>query len=242
MTYKILFAVFLMSLAGTAAPLAGGVEVDIAGRDGFGLKGTYYQAAGPGPGVLLLHQCNRDRGSWEELAGSLAAAGVHVLTFDFRGFGESVSESIADFHSQSEELWPFFEGDVDAAFTWLVSKEDVDRERIGLAGASCGGSQAMMLANREETVRTIVFLSSSIPWVDESDLKLFASTRPIPLLCIAAEEDRGTHQRTKRVFQESKNSDSRLILYKGNAHGVPLFEQDETLIETITDWFALRLR
>ncbi len=238
---SLLFLVF--ALLAPAPAGAAGVDVEIEGADRFILRGTWYAAApAPGPAVLLLHQCNRDRTSWEGLAASLVDAGLHVLTLDFRGFGESVSESATDFHAQSEELWPYFEDDTAAAFRFLVSRGVVDGTRIGLAGASCGGSQAMLLANREEAVRTVVFLSSSIPWVDESDLKRFASTRPNPLLCIAAEEDRGTYQRTKRVFQESKNGDSRFILYKGNAHGVPLFEQDETLVEVITDWFAVRLR
>ena len=42
-----------------------------------------------GPAMLLLHQCNMDRHAWDGLAKDLADAGVHVLTLDFRGFGES---------------------------------------------------------------------------------------------------------------------------------------------------------
>jgi len=53
------------------------------------LKTTYLAASKPGPGVMLFHQCNRDRKMWEELAPRLVAAGLNVLTLDFRGYGDS---------------------------------------------------------------------------------------------------------------------------------------------------------
>src|SRR5437868_11774217 len=37
---------------------------DLKSADGTILKGTYFAAANPGPGVVLLHQINRDRKSW----------------------------------------------------------------------------------------------------------------------------------------------------------------------------------
>src|ERR1700738_3734952 len=63
--------------------------VDLKASDGTMLKASYFAAAKPGPGVLLLHQSNRDRKSWDDVAGQLAAAGINTLTLDMRGFGES---------------------------------------------------------------------------------------------------------------------------------------------------------
>jgi len=63
--------------------------VDLTAADGVKLKATYFAATKPGPGVLLLHQCNRQRKIWDGLAQQLAAAGINVLTLDYRGFGES---------------------------------------------------------------------------------------------------------------------------------------------------------
>ena len=57
------------------------------------LKATYFNSGKPGPGVLLLHQCNRQRKVWDGLAQQLAAAGIQVLTLDLRGFGESGGQS-----------------------------------------------------------------------------------------------------------------------------------------------------
>ena len=81
-------------LAAAPAALAAGDAVDIASADGTVLKGSYYDPGRPGPGMLLVHQCNMDRTSWESLAGSLVDAGVHVLTFDLRGFGETPGEGL----------------------------------------------------------------------------------------------------------------------------------------------------
>src|SRR5215470_14750637 len=65
------------------------VMVDLKTSDGTLLKGSYFAAAKPGPGVLLFHQNNRTRASWDDVANQLAAAGINTLTIDSRGHGES---------------------------------------------------------------------------------------------------------------------------------------------------------
>lgn len=63
--------------------------VDLTTPEGTTLKPTDFPASKPGPEVMLFHQCNRDRKMWEELAPRLVAAGLNVLTLDFRGYGDS---------------------------------------------------------------------------------------------------------------------------------------------------------
>jgi tetratricopeptide (TPR) repeat protein len=50
--------------------------VDLKAVDGTILEASYFAAGKPVPGVLLLHQSNRTRKSWDELAAQLSAAGV----------------------------------------------------------------------------------------------------------------------------------------------------------------------
>ena len=64
-------------------------DVDIKAPDGTNLKASYFSVGRPGPAMILLHQCNMDRHAWDGLAKDLAEAGFHVLTVDFRGYGES---------------------------------------------------------------------------------------------------------------------------------------------------------
>ena len=63
--------------------------VDLTAPDRTTLKTTYLAASKPGPGVMLFHQCDRDRKTWEELAPRLVRRGLNVLTLDFRGYGDS---------------------------------------------------------------------------------------------------------------------------------------------------------
>src|SRR5689334_4622448 len=75
--------------AAVAPVSAAGRTIDLRSPDGIGLKGSYFSPGRPGPGVLLLHACNRDRSSWTGLATALAARGFHVLALDYRGYGQS---------------------------------------------------------------------------------------------------------------------------------------------------------
>src|ERR1700677_889472 len=99
--------------------------VDLSAPDGVILKATFFAAAQPGPGVLLLHQCNRQRKVWDDLAGRLAASGINVLTVDFRGYGESGGKgpdkvsSVQEADQIVKELWP---ADVDLGFRYLQAQ------------------------------------------------------------------------------------------------------------------------
>src|SRR5215471_11903332 len=109
-------------------------NVDLKAADGTPLKATYFAAAKPGPGVLLLHQINRDRKSWEPVAAQLAAAGINTLTLDMRGFGESGTPStkLSDAERRNARRgWP---QDVDAALQNLSSQPGVDHNLIGVGG------------------------------------------------------------------------------------------------------------
>src|ERR1700735_2453878 len=101
--------------------------VDLKSTDGTLLQATFFPAANPGPGVLLFHQSNRTRASWDDVARQLAAAGINALTIDERGFGESSGEK--------EAREQYHDADLDSAFEFLISHPGVQRDAIGAAGA-----------------------------------------------------------------------------------------------------------
>src|ERR1051325_3823228 len=94
--------------------------IDLKTSDGIVLKATYFAAGEPGPGVLLLHQVNRTRKDWDEVAKQLAAAGINTITLDLRGFGESGGMRYAELDKLSDEEYkkhrPNWPEDINAAF------------------------------------------------------------------------------------------------------------------------------
>src|SRR5579859_8259044 len=87
--------------------------------DGTLLKATYFPAAKAGPGVLLFHQSNRTRTSWDELARLLAAAGINTLAVDTRGYGESGGARKEATQPEKQQA------DMKTAFQFLVSQPGV---------------------------------------------------------------------------------------------------------------------
>ena len=72
----LLLVLSLLTLGAAAQQAPAARVIDLNASDGTLLKATYFAAAKSGPGVLLLHQCNRQRKVWDDLAGHLAAAGA----------------------------------------------------------------------------------------------------------------------------------------------------------------------
>ena len=126
--------------------------VDFKSADGTVFKAMYFAAAKPGPGVLLLHQSNRDRKSWEGVAAQLANAGINTLTLDMRGFGESGGA-----RSESKRL----PEDVDTALEFLTSQPGVEPQVIGLGGAGWFGVLYSVEAARRhpKEIQSLVLIS-----------------------------------------------------------------------------------
>ena len=221
---------------------AAGRDLDIKASDGARLKGTYYATGRPGPGLLLLHQCNGDRRGWDALATELAHAGIHVLTFDYRGYGENEGPPLDTLASEAAEAvakkWP---ADVDTALAALLRQPGVDRSRIAAGGASCGVHQAIQLARRHAEVRALVLLSGSPKALAEG--RSFLAAHPaLPIFAAASVDDGESPQIMRRIAALSKNPASRYVEIGGDAHGVPMFEREKTLPPAIVGWLSERLK
>src|SRR4029077_19014021 len=134
--------------------------VDLKSSDGTILKVTYFAAGKPGPGVLLFHQSNRTRKSWDELAAQLASVGLHVLTVDSRAHGESGGRY--DTEANRAAYWKtWWQSDMDAAFQYLSSQSGVNRDVIGAGGAgNLGVQSAIEIARRHPAqVKSLVLVS-----------------------------------------------------------------------------------
>lgn len=233
-----MLSLLLVALLGAGA--ADGLEVTFPGDGGFLLRARYHAGPDGGPGVLLLHQCDREgpHTGYEKLAPGLAEAGVHALALDFRGYGRSVDVRFTGENWQ--EARTHFPADLEAALDYLESRPGIDRSRIGVVGASCGGRHAVLLAHSHGEMRALVLLSAGLGRDPEALVEPIADR---PLFCSVAEEDPfgPTVESLKRAFVASGHPESRLVLYKGAAHGTPLLEGDPLLGAAITGWLRDRL-
>ena len=213
-------------------------DVDIKATNGVNLKGTYFSADRSGPAMLLLHQCNMDRHAWDGLARDLADAGINVLTFDFRGYGESGGDKLTDPAARRAvtlEKWP---GDVDAAYAYLLTQKGVDKSRVAAGGASCGVMQSSDLATRHHEIKTLVLLSGT---ASDAARTYITQTAALAVFGAASEEDQAPAAGIKAAVEASKNSQSMIKIYGGKEHGVPMFAKNPELEPMIVSWLKTQV-
>jgi dienelactone hydrolase len=227
----------------SAATLGAQVEMryaDLSAPDGLKLKASYYSPGKPGPGVLLLHQCNRDRTVWNDLAAQLAASGIHVLTFDYRGYGESQGERFVALPPQQRtamaEHWP---ADIDTAFQYLLSQPGVDKTRIGVGGASCGVNNAVQTARRHPEVKTLVLLSGT---TDEGGRAFLQASGALPVFISASADDGDTLPYMRWLVSFSHDERSKLVAFQAAGHGADMFKVEKALPGMIVEWFDKTLQ
>jgi len=140
-------------------------NVTINSPDGVILAGTFFESEKPNsPALLLLHQWESDRHSWEDFAKDLQNDGFNVLTIDGRGFGESVKRADGSTVTaeRSDASVKAMLDDVGAAFAYLSKQKNVDPNRIGIIGASYGSSLALMYGADNPKVAAVALLSPGL--------------------------------------------------------------------------------
>jgi pimeloyl-ACP methyl ester carboxylesterase len=227
--------------------------VELKAVDGTLLRATYFSAGKPGPGVMLFHQSNRNRKAWEEAAGGLAAGGIHVLSIDERGYGES--------GGNKKDREQFHDSDLDAAFEFLGSQTGVQGEALGVAGAGwLGVDDAVELARRHaREVKSLVAISGEtlLP-----QLRYLRQAWQLPGLFVVSEDDEypPTVEAMEWLYDCSASAQKQFIHYAGakapwvwyetsdaskvpatGSHGTDLFQRHPELRATIVDWFVSTL-
>ena len=236
MTMRAALAIGLVLLSASAR--AEHREVTFTAADGFTLQGAFHSAPKGGPGILLLHQCNADRRSYDELAVMLNNAGYNVLSFDFRGFGGSRGGQYTDFSSQRQAMVEKMPGDVDAALEFLTSQNTVIARALGVVGGSCGVNQAIQASRRHPDVRTLVLLSGGTNPDGEAHIK---ASRQLPIFGVASEEDGGAPASIQKIVGLSAHPDSRVEMLKNAGHAAEMLARQQDLSADIVIWFRANL-
>jgi pimeloyl-ACP methyl ester carboxylesterase len=229
--------------------------VELKAPDGTILKASYFAAAKPGPGVLLLHQGNRTRKSWDELGGQLAAAGINTLTLDMRGFGESGGQ--AKPYSRLTNA-----RDIDTAFQYLVSQPGVKRDIIGVGGAGWFGvlPSVEVASQHSAEVKSLVLLSGETL---KDGLEFMRQASQLPGLFVVADDDEypPTVEAMELLYITSSNPGKKFVHYSAaqeapwlwyetsdaskvpanGGHGTDMFKMHPELPGIIVNWFVTTL-
>lgn len=236
--------------------------VDLKSADGALLKATYFSAANPGPGVLLFHQSNRSRSSWDDVARQLAAVGINTLEVDNRAHGESGGKDDFWSNRNQNEATQQQQADLEAAFQFLVSQPGVQRDVIGLGGAGLLGVDNSVQTARlhPADVKSLVLMSGE---TFRPGLEFLHQASQLPELFVVADTDEypPTVEAMLLLYARASSPGRKLIHYSAKqeapwlwfepsdigkvsatgGHGTDLFKEHQDLSGIIVDWFVTTL-
>ncbi|HZW11365.1 MAG TPA: alpha/beta fold hydrolase [Phycisphaerales bacterium] len=141
---------------GNTAP-AHALDVRFPTTDGLTLHGWFFPARGgasPAPTVLHVHGNSGDVSGHRFACDFLADRGFNVLLFDYRGFGAS---DPARGILRRKDLVE----DTAAALDYLLTRQDVDPERIAVFGYSLGAVLGLAAAERPEIGAVVAYAGFS---------------------------------------------------------------------------------
>ncbi len=181
-------------------------------EDGLRLDARLF-AADPDRVVILLHMYQANQESWFETARTLRDRGISALTLDFRGYGASEGEV------EPGDI----DRDVRAALAFARAR---GYEHIVLAGASMGGTAAIVTAAGEEVDGV---LTLSAPQRFRSlDADSAVKDVQAPLALIAARGDTSAEQAIESFEARTRADGRRTLLVEGRAHGTQLLTSPES--------------
>ena len=205
----------LIVAAGVAAGCAAsdsGRGVLITADDGLVLRGKIYGSGGTG--VILTHELDADQKGWTDLAERLGGSGFFVLTFDFRGHGDSPGPREAG----------IADADLAAAVRYLRSPDGLGRANFFLVGASLGGTAALKVASREQALGVVTLSAPiSVRGLSARDEIIGVD---VPKLFVAAENDPPYTDAAQALFDLAAQP-KELLFLPGSDHGTELLRGDE---------------
>jgi hypothetical protein len=245
-THILVFSAVLSGMIAFAVPTKNVArDVIFKTANGTVLKGTYFAAAKPGPGLLLFHQSNRTRKSWEAVARHLAAAGINVLTVE------------ADPNKTRKQRWP---GELEAAFDFLVSQPGVSRDVVGIGGAGVIGVEDSVETARlhPAEVKSLVLLSG-----ETESLDFLRQASQLPELFVADDNDEYPPivEAMELLYVTASSPSRKFVHYSASheapwlwyepfdigkvpakgGHGTDMFKVHPELPGIIVDWFVTTL-
>jgi len=198
-------------------------KVTFTTQDGIELAGYLFGTGAAG--VVLAHMYPTDQTSWYAAANRLAEEGYLVLTFDFRGYGDSAGN----------KQFEYLDRDVFAAVQHIA---EAGASNVVIVGASMGGTASLAAAEElfagqlssadipavKTTVAGVATLSAPVSFkglsAERSVAKIYC-----PLLFVAAKDDVGADGATE--LEELSGNSGDLEIVAGEDHGTDLLQGSE---------------
>jgi uncharacterized protein len=181
----------------------------------------------PGPAVLVLNGNGGNRSLRAPLAAALAGMGLHVLLFDYRGYGGNPGRPTE----------AGLAADARAALDHLAGRPEVDPARVVYFGESLGAAVALRLATERPPAALVLrspFASLAevgrlhYPLVpvglllrDRYDSAALAGRLAAPLLVVAGDRDRIVPAGHSRRLFAAAPEPKRLVVLDGADHNDP---------------------
>ncbi len=186
-------------------------EVAFDTPDGRRIRGHFYSIPGPKQQVVIFaHELPTDQTAWRDFAMELAAQGIATLTFDFRGYGESVGPS---------DL-AHIDIDLETAVRFIRSR---DYPLIYVYGASMGGTATMIVAARQE-LAGIVVVSAPPSFRGLDATEVVAEIGGAKLFIASVGDAGGAYADAIESYMRQAQEPKESVLFDGTAHGTQLFD------------------
>ncbi|MBO6506412.1 MAG: hypothetical protein JJ850_07360 [Kordiimonadaceae bacterium] len=241
--FKRIILPFLIGCAVTGAASASGKPLAVPVSGGVELSAQFFEAAGPGPAVMLLSMCDptTSKTQWVGVAERLQAKGIHSIIFDYRGFGDSGGEMPQMLRTVEQAMVYWREnwmGDVRAVYDTLARQPGVDTSRLGIGGASCGVFMGLEFGLGRDNVQTFVSMGGPS---DQLLADRLSERDDLPLLIVSGNEGPALRW-SDEIFAASNHLDTRITKYKRAMHGTNVFVHNPDVQDQVADWFETYLR
>lgn len=213
--------------------LADSQPVTFRSIDGVSLAGRLFGPEAATAGVVLAHMLPSDQRSWYPFADRLGGLGYRVLTFDFRGYCPGGDGGCSKGRKDIARSYQ----DVAGAVAFLQTQ---GVRRIGLVGASMGGTASLVVAASDsQIVRAVVTLSAPQSIGGLTARPDMLQTATAAKLFIAGNGDGAAADDAQAFYQEAQPPKRVEILTTAD-HGTDILEgsQSEVATNLITGWLG----
>lgn len=197
------------------------------------------------PAVVCLPMYNHFKGDYRQLLAGFSMSGIVALAIDPRGHGASVKrpggEDLAKrVRARETKIFLEMREDVDAAVEYLVQTVKVDPSKVGVLGASVGGSVAVHAAAENPKIAAVAWLTPGESYLGMPTMEHLKKLGERPLLLATAqdEEGKGTNQLLETMQGRKVEKQ---VFPVSEAHGTNLFHKDGNVLPFLATWFSQRL-